>query len=333
MSRDDIYHILSSINHNPHYLLRYIKFILNCKIINENLNELEYTERHHICPKSKEFWPEYKSFKLHPWNLAKLTPRQHYIAHWMLAKAYGRSMWFAFHMMHMKTDNHERTYAINSSNYAIIKKKLSICQRERIQKEGHHLKGKSLSDEHKQKISDLSKGENNHFYGKKHSQETKELISKKNSGRLSGENNPMYGKKGDLCPSYGIIRSEETRNKMRQKRKENYKEVTCPHCKTKGEERAMNMWHFDNCGKTDKNKGSNNGKAKIINIYNAFGFLIFKCHGNFTKICKENNIPITPMANSYKNNGKPIMLSSLSIKRAIKKQTTQYIGWFALEEH
>lgn len=31
---------------------------------------------------------------------------------------------------------------------------------------------------------------------------------------MSGENNPMYGKKGELCPSYGITRSDETKEKI-----------------------------------------------------------------------------------------------------------------------
>jgi G:T-mismatch repair DNA endonuclease (very short patch repair protein) len=40
-----------------------------------------------------------------------------------------------------------------------------------------------------------STGENNPFYGKKHSVESKSLISKANKNRLSGEKNPFYGKK------------------------------------------------------------------------------------------------------------------------------------------
>ena len=36
-------------------------------------------------------------------------------------------------------------------------------------------------------------GEKNSFYGKHHTQETKDKISRANKGKLSGKNNPMYG--------------------------------------------------------------------------------------------------------------------------------------------
>lgn len=61
-------------------------------------------------------------------------------------------------------------------------------------------KGKSISEEHKNKISKSLKnkriGENHHFYGKHHSEETKEKISESNKGksRNAGEDNYWYGK-------------------------------------------------------------------------------------------------------------------------------------------
>lgn len=82
-----IYHILSSKQHNAHYLQRYIKFIYLC-IEHNNKNPSVYTEKHHICPKSKNMFPEYKNFKKHPWNLAELTYRQHIIAHILLYKTF-----------------------------------------------------------------------------------------------------------------------------------------------------------------------------------------------------------------------------------------------------
>jgi hypothetical protein len=66
--------ILSSKPHNSHYLKRYIWFIESCRILNEDY--IGYTEKHHICPKAKDLFPEYKSLKKHPWNKVVLTPRQ-----------------------------------------------------------------------------------------------------------------------------------------------------------------------------------------------------------------------------------------------------------------
>ena len=55
----DIYSILASKPHNPHYLNRYITFITECQL--KNLNYNGYTEKHHICPKAKDmfFLPPY----------------------------------------------------------------------------------------------------------------------------------------------------------------------------------------------------------------------------------------------------------------------------------
>lgn len=64
---------------------------------------------------------------------------------------------------------------------------------EQKNKIGNTNRGKTRSEEQKRKLSELSKGENNSFYGKKHSKETKEKMSK-NHANVSGENNPFKGK-------------------------------------------------------------------------------------------------------------------------------------------
>jgi len=78
--------ILASVTHNPHYLNKYINFITNCQTKNKNYTG--YTERHHICPKAKDMFPEFASFTKFTWNCANLTARQHYIAHLLLYKTY-----------------------------------------------------------------------------------------------------------------------------------------------------------------------------------------------------------------------------------------------------
>ena len=50
--------------------------------------------------------------------------------------------------------------------------------------------GKHLSAEHKNKISEATKGKNNPMYGKKHSDDAKKKMSEKQKG----ENNQAYGK-------------------------------------------------------------------------------------------------------------------------------------------
>lgn len=88
----NFYSYLKDISKNEHYLNRYIKFIEFCQY--QNINSY-YTEKHHILPVS--LFPEFKKEKE---NIIKLTGRQHFIAHWMLAKiTRSPKMWFSFNQM------------------------------------------------------------------------------------------------------------------------------------------------------------------------------------------------------------------------------------------
>ena len=44
------------------------------------------TERHHILPKGKYLFPEFKSLKLYKWNGVSLTHKEHFICHLLLTK-------------------------------------------------------------------------------------------------------------------------------------------------------------------------------------------------------------------------------------------------------
>lgn len=101
--------------------------------------------------------------------------------------------------------------------------------------------GKTHSEETKQKMSEKAKihsiGENNGMYGKTHSQETKDKISEKAKIHSAGENNGFYGKN----------HSEETRQKMSEK-KQNQPLIQCPYCdKIAKKSSNMSRYHFNNC--------------------------------------------------------------------------------------
>lgn len=98
------------------------------------------------------------------------------------------------------------------------------------------MKGKSLSEETKTKLSLSNKGENHPLFGKRgenspnfgkrHSKETKNKLSLLRKGKthteetkrkisfaVSGENSPNFGKRGENSHLFGIKRSKETRKK------------------------------------------------------------------------------------------------------------------------
>lgn len=71
-----------------------------------------------------------------------------------------------------------------------------------------------FTEEHRRKIGLAQKGNNNHRFGKKASDELRLKLSKAQEGKHKGEKNPMFGIKGEMHPSYGIPCSEETKIKI-----------------------------------------------------------------------------------------------------------------------
>ena len=153
-----------------HYYQRYLKFIQMCKT---NVNSA-YTENHHIIPKSLG-GSDTKD------NLVKLTARQHFIAHWILWKAYdNKQMHDAFWLMcNMKSKNQERTYKINSKIYDTLKNQRSLLISEQMTKNnpstredvkelrriaakgntwGKYNKGMIFTETHRKNLSESHKG-------------------------------------------------------------------------------------------------------------------------------------------------------------------------------
>ena len=112
----------------------------------------KYKENHHIIPvcmggsNKKD-------------NIVKLTAKQHYLAHWLLYKIYKTTaLVYAWHSMSRISTGQEQR-SINSRLFDHCRKEISKV------------------------LSENSKGLKNHFYGKTHSKEIKEKLSKINSGK------------------------------------------------------------------------------------------------------------------------------------------------------
>lgn len=240
MSAENIYTILSSKPHNPHYLKRYIKFIESCE------HTTEYTERHHICPKAKDLFPEYASFKEHPWNVKRLTARQHFIAHKMLRKVYGGSQTHALWQMIISSSKKCQRSSIKSTSrlYETVRvehAKLLSENEERNRKISESLKGREFSEEHKRNISISKSGVPS---SEESNQARKETWKNKSESEIQAykdlQSKLVSERNASMTP-------EERKSKYGHSHKRNMKTVTCPHCGKAGSGGNMTRYHFDNC--------------------------------------------------------------------------------------
>ena len=117
----------------------------------------EYHERHHIVPRCMGGTNNEN-------NLIDLYAKEHFEAHRLLAveNPCNSNLVYAWNMMR---NSKNKDYEITAEEYEEVKKVLSSA----------------------------ASGDGNPFYGKKHSQETREIMSK-NHANIFGENNPFYGK-------------------------------------------------------------------------------------------------------------------------------------------
>lgn len=75
---------------------RYIKHINVCNRRNR-INLPETIEKHHILPSC--IFKQFSKFNIHKWNMAILTPREHFVAHVFLHYIIGKSMTNAINLM------------------------------------------------------------------------------------------------------------------------------------------------------------------------------------------------------------------------------------------
>lgn len=187
---------------NKFYFKRYMKFIDSCS----KTKHFGYTEKHHIIPKSLGGTDD-------PNNIIILSGRQHFLAHWMLWKAYQNDKTtFAFWAMKM---NSKREFRLSSKTYELLKEQHSKFQSIRMSLDNpmHNPEAKEklrnsklgtiASDKTKLKMSNIRRG-----VKKSSDTRTKMSLSAKgvpkskqhceamslNHCDISGKNNPMYGR-------------------------------------------------------------------------------------------------------------------------------------------
>jgi len=125
--------------------------------------ESDYYEKHHILPRSLG-GDDSKD------NLVKLTAKEHFVAHLLLAKIYGGSMWAALAYMSRSDVKSAKGVRVGARLYAAIKKRDAESRSLRFF------------------------GSGGSFWGRKHTQENRERLVRM-LPVMKGDQHPRFGKK------------------------------------------------------------------------------------------------------------------------------------------
>lgn len=339
--------ITKNIEFNEREFDRYLKFISNCSI-NEEYNGL--IEKHHILPKT--LFPEYFKTSL---NIKKLTTRQHFLCHWMLAKSLGKNMWFAFNMMRRIGKNsilysYAREYISNVISYSnsgrkrTIEERLAISERTR-----NKVCVKYLNDPFGE-IHYVSKDDPRyisgemvfHKHGSKQSEKTKQKMSrngiKGKTAFIDNEGNNIYLSYEDgIALGYKTGKNEEYKKKCR----DNKQNCMWVHVNGTGKDRLIPKDSFDEklhtkgrknglgwkiVNSSDRNKGDNNIMKKSEIVRNKVAEATSRTYNLIDPNLKEYIIT-SRLENFCKEHGlcRAIILKYLNTNEIIKKGTAK--GW------
>lgn len=172
--------------HNRYMIQRYLKFISS----RPGVHIPGKTHLHHILPKASDFYPEYRLISDHPWNGIHLTHREHFIAHWMLARAFpNTSQTRAFYYM-VNNLGKRRSRLYESARQYHREKVIEMTQDpERNRRISESLKGVAKSPEHIAKLQghDVSAETREKLrqanLGKTHTAESRQKMSSTRTGK------------------------------------------------------------------------------------------------------------------------------------------------------
>lgn len=241
-----------------------------------------YTERHHILPRCMG-GDNSKS------NLVDLTPEEHFIAHQLLVKIHPKEDKLIY------AANWMCSRVANNKQYGWIRRKFVEVEKltktgkprtvESIDKQKATIAAKveaglwhctrlgaTLTDEHKQAISEANKGKQVPLksrssldgyilrYGEEEGTSRYNVDRTKKSGstlasyisrhgeeegtRLYNDRQIAHSKR--MMGNKGVAWTEEDKARMKQQALAR-PIVQCPHCDKEGTKTIMQRWHFDNC--------------------------------------------------------------------------------------
>ena len=249
-----------------------------------------------------------------------------------------------------------------SSNNKYIKRYLSIIEKalsenrvlhkknhtEYTYYEGHHILPKSLYPEYKSfKEHSWNKvllTPKEHFICHllilKHFKEEKNLRAERKMSRAVFKMNleGKYNSKAYSKFKLNLTCSEETKAKLRnlyigKTLEEIHGQEKAAEIRLKIKQntpKSKQAWSQERRAKYST-KELKNSCAIQVNIYNERDELMFQTHGDFKEVCEDNNLPFTPLYNSYHANGKRLFKTNQSKASLKDKSLLKYEGWYAIK--
>ncbi len=201
--------ILFNKNYNKHFLKRYVKLALFFK--ERNFKKAKGLHFHHLIPDS---FDGAKSNE----NMVYITPREHFILHWMLYKAFPKSsMVTAFFAM--CSGFGKMDFRINSKVY----ENLAL-----------EFVGRQSETGRKNAKKQLENGTHNFL--------SKEFQRKNNLKRVADGTHNFLG--GEIQRKMNKKRVDNGTHPFSEKNK---RKIECPHCKRILDIGNYNQWHGDKC--------------------------------------------------------------------------------------
>lgn len=159
------------------YIKTYNKLIIKAKLESRKKSNGVYYEAHHIQPKSFGGKGDGRN-TVHP-NIVLLTPKEHYIAHLLLVAIYPNSPAMHKALWNMCNVKKDLRFKPSAKTYCKIRTEYI----KNTKGSNNHFFGKTHSDKSKLKIGQASLNRKT-FLGKKHTEETKQKIAECRKGKL-----------------------------------------------------------------------------------------------------------------------------------------------------
>lgn len=239
-----------SIYHFPepkswHYLNRYFRLMKACHDgLWSNIDNI-HKEEHHVLPKS--MGGDNSSA-----NLVVLPSRLHYLAHWLLWKAYkSKEMTSAFFAMSNQNNDYQgRKRRITSKIYEQLKNEFSVQQSERTKElwEDPEYRQRHINSNNNPETKTLRSRKGKELW--QDSEYVSKVMAAREQARLEGrvrKNHSKCGVRGELNPAKRPeVRAMHTGDNH-YSRREGYVRPTCPHCGITTTKNNIQRWHGDNC--------------------------------------------------------------------------------------